>query len=29
MTPVVDRLRRFFRALRDCWIGLTMANTST
>lgn len=29
MTHVVDRLRRFFRAMRDCWIGLMMLNTST
>jgi hypothetical protein len=29
MKPVVDRLRRFFRAMRDCWIGLMMLNTST
>jgi len=29
MSGAIDLLRRFFRALRDCWIGLMMLNTST
>jgi hypothetical protein len=29
MSDAIDLLRRFFRALRDCWIGLMMLNTST
>jgi hypothetical protein len=29
MTNALDRVPRFFRALRDCWIGLMMLNTST
>ena len=29
MSEAIDLLQRFFRALRDCWIGLMMLNTST
>jgi hypothetical protein len=29
MTNVIDLLRRFFRALRDCAVGLMMPTTST
>jgi hypothetical protein len=29
MTAAVDLLRRFFRALRDCAVGLMMPTTST
>ena len=29
MSTVAERLRRLVRALRDCWIGLMMLNTST
>jgi hypothetical protein len=29
MTDALDLVRGFFRALRDCWIGLMMLNTST
>jgi len=29
MSALIDLLRRFFRALRDCGIGLMMPTTST
>jgi hypothetical protein len=29
MTRLIDLLRRFFRAIRDCGIGLMMPTTST
>ena len=29
MSGTLDVLRRFFRAMRDCWLGLMMLNTST
>ena len=29
MSRAIDRLRRFFRALREIWIGLMMLTTST
>jgi hypothetical protein len=29
MSGPLDLVRRFFRALRDCWLGLMMLNTST
>jgi hypothetical protein len=29
MRPTLDLLRRFFRALRDVWLGLMMPTTST
>jgi hypothetical protein len=29
MSAAIDLLRRFFRAIRDCWIGLMMPTTST
>jgi len=29
MSALLDQLRRFFRALRDCGIGLMMPTTST
>jgi hypothetical protein len=29
MSTLTDLVHRFFRALRDCWIGLMMLNTST
>jgi hypothetical protein len=29
MMRMLDVVRRFFHALRDCWAGLMMLNTST
>ena len=29
MSTLIDLLRRFFRAIRDCGIGLMMLTTST
>jgi hypothetical protein len=29
MSTLIDLLRRFFRAIRDCGVGLMMPTTST
>jgi hypothetical protein len=29
MSTLTDLVHRFFRALRECWIGLMMPTTST
>ena len=29
MNAGIDLLRRFFSAMRECWAGLMMLNTST